>query len=192
MSGEKDKVCSRENCVTWQEKINLESKFHFLHTQICLSLMHCINCILYSHSFIYFILFYILIFIFLFFLYFPSKRRWVEKKTRCVPENEKSNLERNFHFWLSCMHLILHFCIRTIKRKSAKWCLHFNEKSRDKRQKAKANDVTWQQEDQSEKQFPFHAHLLQFCLSSLHCILHLYIRAIKSKYVKWRPLLNFK
>ena len=57
---------------------------------------------------------------------------------------------------------------------------------------AKESDVIWQQEDQSEKQFPFHAHLLQFCLSSLHCILHFCIRAIKSKIVKWRPPLNFK
>ena len=46
-------------------------------------------------------------------------------------ENEKINLESNFHFCLSCMHHILNFCIRTIKSKSAKWCLHFNEKSMD-------------------------------------------------------------
>ena len=65
------------------------------------------------------------------FLYFPSKKRWVEKKTRCVLENEKINLESNFHFWLRCMHIAYCICIRTIKSKSAKECLNFNEKSMD-------------------------------------------------------------
>ena len=120
------------------------------------------------------------------FLHFSSKKRWVEKKTRCVLENEKINLESNFHFWLRCMHRILHIA-SVLGQSKANPPKNASTSMKRAWTLAKESDVTWQQEYQSEKQFPFHAHLLQFCLSSLHCILHLCIRAIKSKFVKWCP-----
>ena len=99
------------------------------------------------------------------FLHFSSKKRWVEKKTRCVLENEKINLESNFHFWLRCMHRILHIA-SVLGQSKANPPKNASTSMKRAWTLAKESDVTWQQEDQSEKQFPFHAHLLQFCLSS--------------------------
>ena len=159
MSGDKDKVCSRENDVTWQEGRPIW-KANF------------ISCTLKS-----------------------VRASYIADKVCSREWEDQSGKQFSFLIKMYASHIAYCICIRTIKSKSTKECLNFNEKSMDSGKRKwchlTAGRSIWKAISLSCTSFTILFELPALHIASLYQGNQKQMQS-KAKQSKWRPLLNFK